>query len=287
VNNAKAVVGLCMLLLSIGLGWLLLGWWMLAIVMIGLVWHFISANKARPSTSHYKPPENPPSCPTPTGPTWQETVARIEAARQLEAPEVPSESEPTSSPRGVQDTRPWQVRVEEIERSRTTQASPLTDHLPRIAQRAHIAAGPLLSMADEISAAAASGSTQELDQVLRTCCPPDAWDWPEAKVLLQQQGKRGTRLQQVDLVVSMVLRAHTWAGRLPHMRMGADRRPYWQFRAVGDSRDPPACKALSGRVERYDSQFWNEHGPWVCNEPLCRCTVRTYTERDWQQSQAT
>jgi uncharacterized protein with gpF-like domain len=73
------------------------------------------------------------------------------------------------------------------------------------------------------------------------------------------------------------IRAEMWAHRLPQMQSSTDRRPYWQFRAVGDSRDPPECKAINGRVERHDSAFWAAHAPWHCSRAECRCTVRIYT----------
>jgi hypothetical protein len=76
------------------------------------------------------------------------------------------------------------------------------------------------------------------------------------------------------------IRAEMWAHRLPQMQASTDRRPYWQFRAVGDARDPPACKALSGRVERHDSAFWQAHAPWLCSRTECRCTVRIYTREE-------
>lgn len=73
------------------------------------------------------------------------------------------------------------------------------------------------------------------------------------------------------------IRAEMWAHRLPQLRAAVERRPYWQFRAVGDQRDPPACMALNGRVERHDSTFWDNHAPWNCRRHECRCTVRPYS----------
>lgn len=81
MKSAKAAATLGMVLLSIGIGWLMLGWWMLAFVVIGLAWQLIKDQSGPPSTSHYKPPAKPTIYPPPTGPTWQETVERIEAAR--------------------------------------------------------------------------------------------------------------------------------------------------------------------------------------------------------------
>jgi len=76
------------------------------------------------------------------------------------------------------------------------------------------------------------------------------------------------------------IRAEMWARRLPQLQQSIERRPYWQFRAAGDSRDPPACKALDGRVERYDSAFWQTKAPWKCRRLECRCTVRAYSREE-------
>jgi hypothetical protein len=267
MNTAKAVASMCMLLLSIGLGWFLLGWWMVAVVVCGLAWHLIRSDDVAPSTTYYKPPSRPTIYPAPTGPTWQETVAKIEAARQFEMTERSSETS-----HGV---------------TKATHKAPTWAHsVERIAERACIDAAPLLAKAHEISAAAASGSPQELGMLLRTCCPTEAWNWPEAATILQSQGKRGTRLQQVELVADMVQRAHVWSNRLPQMYRRAESRPYWQFRSSGGSREPAECKAINGRTERHDSPFWAQYGPWICERPECGCSVRAFTEIDWQQRQA-
>jgi protein involved in temperature-dependent protein secretion len=76
------------------------------------------------------------------------------------------------------------------------------------------------------------------------------------------------------------IRAEMWARRLPQLQQSIERRPYWQFRAAGDLRDPPACKALDGRVERYDSAFWQTKAPWKCRRLECRCTVRAYSREE-------
>lgn len=76
------------------------------------------------------------------------------------------------------------------------------------------------------------------------------------------------------------LRAEMWAKRLPQMLASIDRRPYWQFRAVGDSLDPPACKALDRRVEQHDSVFWLAQAPWLCHRAECRCTVRALSANE-------
>ena len=75
-------------------------------------------------------------------------------------------------------------------------------------------------------------------------------------------------------------RADHWAHRLPQLLDNVDARPWWQFRAVDDGRDPPECLAHHGRIERFDSPFWSEHNPAHCARKDCRCTIRAYREAD-------
>jgi uncharacterized protein with gpF-like domain len=79
------------------------------------------------------------------------------------------------------------------------------------------------------------------------------------------------------------IRAAMWAKRLPQMMATANRHPWWQFRAVGDARDPEQCKAMHGRIERFDSDFWATNAPWKCKRTECRCTVRMYSDNELKQ----
>jgi hypothetical protein len=96
----------------------------------------------------------------------------------------------------------------------------------------------------------------------------ERWDVALSRKLVAAEKSKPTHRQ---------MRKEMWAHRLPQLQESIERRPYWQFRVVGDSRDPPACKALDGRVERHDSEFWQTNAPWVCRREECRCTVRAYT----------
>lgn len=78
------------------------------------------------------------------------------------------------------------------------------------------------------------------------------------------------------------IRQEMWARELPRLMECTEFCPYWQFRSVGDARDPAACKALDGRIERFDHPFWDEHAPWNCRRLECRCTVRAYTHQELQ-----
>lgn len=96
----------------------------------------------------------------------------------------------------------------------------------------------------------------------------ERWDVELSRQLAKVEAAKPTDKQ---------IRAQMWNERLPQLLAATDRRPYWQFRSVGDSMDPPSCKALSGRVERFDSEFWRTKAPWMCQRLQCRCTVRACT----------
>lgn len=76
------------------------------------------------------------------------------------------------------------------------------------------------------------------------------------------------------------MRAEHWAYRMEQLLSGTDRRPYWQFRAADDGRDPPDCQKHHGRIERFDANFWKEQSPVDCKRLDCRCTIRAYALRD-------
>lgn len=61
----------------------------------------------------------------------------------------------------------------------------------------------------------------------------------------------------------------------------AERRPYIQILAVGDSRDEPYCRTLDGIIADGRSQWAKDHWPPHCYG--CRCTTITLSERDLQR----
>lgn len=75
-------------------------------------------------------------------------------------------------------------------------------------------------------------------------------------------------------------RKEHWQQRMPQLLESARSgdRPIWQFRAVGDSNDPPACAAVSGTLAHFESPFWQKHNPAKCRRQMCRCSIRSYTE---------
>lgn len=56
----------------------------------------------------------------------------------------------------------------------------------------------------------------------------------------------------------------------------ADRRPYIQMLAVGDTRDDPECAALDGLVVHGNSDWAKAN--WPPHREGCRCTIRTLSD---------
>lgn len=61
------------------------------------------------------------------------------------------------------------------------------------------------------------------------------------------------------------------AGRYKAQLENADRRPYWKYVAILDSRTRPRHRALNGRIFRYDDPIWSVIYP--PNGYNCRCRV--------------
>lgn len=76
------------------------------------------------------------------------------------------------------------------------------------------------------------------------------------------------------------LRQAHWRQRMPQLLANVERRPYWQLRTADDGRDNAACQADHGRVERYDSEFWQRRSPAKCRRTDCRCSIRAYSLQD-------
>jgi hypothetical protein len=156
--------------------------------------------------------------------------------------------------------------------------------LLRAAEWANIDPGSLTGRAEAIAAALDSGSSRELDRLLRTVCPDQMWDWPAYTAYANRVSEKPTRLRMVAALAHRILRDDNWSRRMPQLIANLDNRPLWQFRAVGDSRDPPACAKHSGRTERFYSEFWQLHNPAACNEVFCRCTIRAYGQKEFDET---
>lgn len=153
---------------------------------------------------------------------------------------------------------------------------PLHDRLDQAAQWAQIDPAPLLAQAAAIAASFDTGNPRVLDGLLRTICPADMWDWPAYTAYAKRVDEKPTRLRMVAALAHRFQVDAHWSERIPQLLQNIDFRPLWQFRACGDSRDPPACRKLSGRTERFDAAFWQTQNPSECDRVICRCSIRAY-----------
>ena len=152
----------------------------------------------------------------------------------------------------------------------------LNESLRKAAAWANVDAAPLVALSAVVQAAIDSGSPRELDQLLRTVCPAEMWDWPAYAEYAQRINEKPTRIRMVAAFGHRILRGDHWARRLPQLMLNISRRPLWSFRIAGDRRDPPECVALAGTTERFDSAFWQANNPAHCDQVMCRCSIRAY-----------
>lgn len=131
-----------------------------------------------------------------------------------------------------------------------------------------------------LRAALQSGNPRELDRALRPLLPQAVWAWPGYEKWAKRIAEKPTRLRMVGAVVGLLLRKVAEQEHMEQLLANTARRPYWQLRAVGDGADWPACAKASGRVERWDSRYWQRHGPHQCQRVGCRCSLRAYGEAE-------
>ena len=79
--------------------------------------------------------------------------------------------------------------------------------------------------------------------------------------------------QRLRTVYQTNMQSAYMAGRYKAQLENADRRPYWQYSAILDSRTRPRHRALNGRIFRYDDPVWGVLYP--PNGYNCRCRVKT------------
>lgn len=70
------------------------------------------------------------------------------------------------------------------------------------------------------------------------------------------------------------------AGRYKAQLENADRRPFWQYVAILDSRTRPRHRSLNGRVFRYDDPAWSALYP--PNGYNCRCRVKALSAEEFK-----
>jgi hypothetical protein len=152
----------------------------------------------------------------------------------------------------------------------------MTEQLKQTEIWAHLIPTVLTAQTINIKCAVESGSTRELEKLVGSVCPSERWIWPAYETYALRIGNRPTRARMVAALCHRILRDAHWTFRMPQLLANTQRRPLWQFRAAGDSRDPLACKNRTGQVEHFESIFWLNHIPAQCTHVYCRCTIRAY-----------
>ncbi|MBF0454959.1 MAG: minor capsid protein [Magnetococcales bacterium] len=89
--------------------------------------------------------------------------------------------------------------------------------------------------------------------------------------------KRGWSRWRMETIFRTNIQTAYHVGRYKQMKQVAERRPYWQYDAVGDKRTRPTHNALDGTVHRHDSSFWSTWYP--PNGFRCRCGVISLSAR--------
>lgn len=89
------------------------------------------------------------------------------------------------------------------------------------------------------------------------------------------KGKRGWR---TSVIFDNNMRSAHMAGRWEQLQANKKRRPFLQYRTVGDARVRPQHRMWNGLIFPIDDAFWQTHYP--PNGWGCRCTVRAYSQAD-------
>lgn len=159
-----------------------------------------------------------------------------------------------------------------------------SSQITETARWARIPAAPLTESAAALREAIASGVQRKVEILVRECCPIEPWEWPEAIAFLQRTGQQGTSVQLASLVAHRLTRLYYLSARLKQAKDSIDHRMYWRLRPVVDSLTPPHCVSEEQHVRRFDDPYWVKHSPLKCKEVFCRCTIRSYNQRELDRS---
>lgn len=132
----------------------------------------------------------------------------------------------------------------------------------------------LQDLRDAVSRALAEGTTfAEFQQTLIPQLKAKGW-WGKDPQTGAQLGSphRLATIFRTNLQTSYM--EGRWRGLMDHV----DRRPWFQYVAILDSRTRPYHRLLNGKVFRYDDPFWTTHRPPISWN--CRCRIRALADRD-------
>ena len=98
--------------------------------------------------------------------------------------------------------------------------------------------------------------------------------------IMEKRGWTGLSPYRLDNIFRTNVQTAYSVGRYKQMTAIAERRPYWQYDAVNDSRTRPSHLAQDGKVYRHDHPYWNTWYP--PNGYRCRCRVVSLSRDEMQ-----
>lgn len=108
------------------------------------------------------------------------------------------------------------------------------------------------------------------------------WDFREGiDEIMARRGWAGLAPYRLDNIFRTNIQTAYSVGRYKQMTAIADRRPYWEYDAVNDTRTRPSHLAHDGKVYHHTHPFWDT---WMCpNGYRCRCRVNSISEKEMKE----
>ena len=108
------------------------------------------------------------------------------------------------------------------------------------------------------------------------------WDFREGiDEIMARRGWAGLAPYRLDNIFRTNIQTAYSVGRYHQMTAIADRRPYWEYDAVNDSRTRPTHLAHDGKVYHHTHPFWDT---WYPNNGYrCRCRVNSISEKEMKE----
>ncbi len=139
------------------------------------------------------------------------------------------------------------------------------------------------SMAFTVSRVASADILQGLhDEILKAIETGSTfWDFREGvDSLMERMGWEGMAPYRLDNIYRTNVQTAYSVGRYKKMKSIANRRPYWEYDAVNDSRTRPSHLAHDGKIYHHTHPFWDKWTP--SNGFRCRCRVNSLSLEEMQ-----
>jgi SPP1 gp7 family putative phage head morphogenesis protein len=140
------------------------------------------------------------------------------------------------------------------------------------------------SLAFTVNQVAAADILQDVyDEVLKAIDAGGTfWDFREGiDDIMARRGWTGLAPYRLDNIFRTNIQTAYSVGRYKQMMAIAERRPYWQYDAVNDSRTRPSHLAHDGKVYHHLHPFWDTWLP--SNGFRCRCRVNSLSAKEMEE----